>query len=54
MMLPSKVLEFSGDHFDSGTARNGEFRLFPEMFDLGFSVTDPRQNVVSRVIFLKK
>ena len=25
---PLKSLEFSGDHFDSGTARNGEFRLF--------------------------
>ena len=32
---PLKVLEFSGDHFDSGTARNGEFRLFPEMSDFG-------------------
>ena len=31
MMLPSKVLEFSGDRFDSRTARNREFRLFPKM-----------------------
>ena len=45
MMLPSNVLEFSGDHFDSGTARIGEFRLFPKMSDFGFSVTDPREKM---------
>ncbi len=37
MMCLSKVLEFSGGHVDSGTARNGEFRFFPKMSDFGFS-----------------
>ena len=54
MMLPSKVLEFSGDHFDSRTARNGEFRLFPKMSDLGFSVTDPRQKCRKSILFFEK
>ena len=48
---PLKNLEFSADHFDSGTGRNGEFRLFPEMSDVGFCVSDPRKKVVSRDLF---
>ena len=35
-MYPSKVLEFSGDHFDSETAWNGEFRLLSKMSDFDF------------------
>ena len=53
MMYPSEVLEFSGDHFDSGTVQIGEFRLFPKMSDFGFYVADPRKNVVSRLFFRK-
>ena len=50
---PLKILDFFNDHFDSGTARNGEFWLFPKMSNFGFSVTGPRK--MSQVdIFSKK
>ena len=53
-MYPSEVLEFSGDHFDSGTVRIGEFRLFPKMSDLGFLVADPRKKCRKSTFFSKK
>ena len=53
IMLPLKNLRIFCDHFDSGTARNGEFLFFPKISNFGFSVTDPRK--MSQVdIFFEK